>query len=494
MTQTVAIPLWLFVLILLFAVITFASHFLFPSVRWFFRRRLERAVARLNTRLERPIQPFKLARRYDMIQRVIYDPEVARAVSEHARAQGIPENVAFEEARRYAREIVPSFSAFTYFGFAIRAARFLSNALYRVRLGQMDEAALRAIDPDATVIFVMNHRSNMDYVLVTYLAAERSALSYAVGEWARVWPLSRLIRAMGAYFIRRRSRNDLYRRVLACYVRLATRAGVTQAMFPEGGLSLTGALMPPKLGLLKYIVDGAEPGGRDVVFVPVALNYDQVLEDRNLIAAAQGQGRGFNVRIGLIAMRSLHQLWRRITGRYHRFGYAAVSFGRPVSLAALRAETGAQTDPTRPLARRLMAEIGRIVPVLPVPLVSWLLLRDGAMDRAGIERAVSRVLRERPEAHVHLPRRNRDYAVEVGLRQLTRRGLVRLGADGRYHPQESARSLMEFYANSIRHLMPGGDLPAGSREAPGEEPGDGSGNGSGGRSGAADGAAGAGPV
>ena len=40
-------------LILAFAAVTFASHFLFPSVRWFFRRRMERAVARLNERLER---------------------------------------------------------------------------------------------------------------------------------------------------------------------------------------------------------------------------------------------------------------------------------------------------------------------------------------------------------------------------------------------------------------------------------------------------------
>ena len=103
----------------------------------------------------------------------------------------------------------------------------------------------------------MNHRSNMDYVLVTYLAAERSALSYAVGEWARVWPLSRLIKAMGAYFIRRKSRNVLcIARSLARYVRLATDGGVMQAVFPEGGLSLDGALAEPKLGILKYIVEG----------------------------------------------------------------------------------------------------------------------------------------------------------------------------------------------------------------------------------------------
>lgn len=45
MFRSVELPLWFFLLIVLFATVTFASHFLFPSVRWFFRRRLERAVA-----------------------------------------------------------------------------------------------------------------------------------------------------------------------------------------------------------------------------------------------------------------------------------------------------------------------------------------------------------------------------------------------------------------------------------------------------------------
>jgi glycerol-3-phosphate O-acyltransferase len=65
-------------------------------------------------------------------------------------------------------------------------------------------------------------------------------VSYAVGEWARVWPLSALIRSMGAYFIRRGSRNALYRKVLARYVQMATEEGTTQAMFPKAGCRWTG--------------------------------------------------------------------------------------------------------------------------------------------------------------------------------------------------------------------------------------------------------------
>ena len=172
MFQTVQLPLWLFILILLFAAVTALSHFLLPSVRWFFRRRMERVVARLNERLERPIEPFKLLRRHDMILRLSYDAKVVEAVAARAQEAGIPEDVAFQEAQRYAREIVPSFSASAYFGVAIKRARWISQGFYRVRLGYFDEGAIAKIDPESTVVFIMNHRSNMDYVLVTYLAAE----------------------------------------------------------------------------------------------------------------------------------------------------------------------------------------------------------------------------------------------------------------------------------------------------------------------------------
>ena len=139
----------------------------------------------------------------------------------------------------YAREIVPSFNAYAYFRIGYSLARNIARFLYRVRLGYSDEEGLAAIPPKSTVVFLMNHRSNMDYILVGYLAAEKAAISYAVGEWARIWPLQQLVRSMGAYFVRRNSHDALYRKVLERWVAMATEAGVTQAVFPEGG-SFTG--------------------------------------------------------------------------------------------------------------------------------------------------------------------------------------------------------------------------------------------------------------
>ncbi|WP_170606027.1 1-acyl-sn-glycerol-3-phosphate acyltransferase [Ruegeria arenilitoris] len=443
MTRTVELPLWLFVLILVFAAITFASHFLFPSVRWFFRRRLERAVARLNERLQRPIQPFKLAGRHDMIQRLIYDPRVSKAVQKHAIDTGVPEAVASEQAQRYAREIVPSFSAFAYFSFAIRLARLLSNAFYNVRLTYQDEAAINSIDPDATVVFVMNHRSNMDYVLVTYLAASRSALSYAVGEWARVWPLSRLIRAMGAYFIRRKSGSDLYRQVLASYVSHATQAGVTQAMFPEGGLSLTGKLGRPKLGLLKYIIDGTGPEGRDVVFVPVALNYDRVLEDTILTAAAKDSDRRFRARIGVVTRWSVKQLWRRLIGRYKRFGLASVRYGMPISLNSFRKEH--ERDLTTDLARELMQRIASALPFVPLPAACRVLEQHGAISEDDLKTQLLIMAGDELMEGA-------EVAVQDGIDQLVDRRLV-VRERGMLRPSGQRSDLLAYYAASTSTLL-----------------------------------------
>src|SRR5262249_41447050 len=146
--------------------------------------------------------------------------------------------------------------------------------------------------PDATVVFVMNHRSNMDYILAAYLAADQAALSYAVGEWARIWPLSALVRAMGAYFVRRNSKDELYRRVLERYIATATEAGVPQALFPEGGLTRDGLMREPRLGVIDYMMRGFRiEGERDLVFVPLGINYDRVLEDRSLLRALDPEAR-----------------------------------------------------------------------------------------------------------------------------------------------------------------------------------------------------------
>lgn len=454
MWETIAVPVWAVWLTVILAVVALLDRVIGPSVRWYLRRRFNKAVDRLNERLQVKIQPFKLTRRRVLIERLIYDSQVMEAVEAHCAETDMPRDAAMAEVQAYAREIVPSFSAYAYFSIGARVSRWIAQALYRVRLGAFDEEALRAVDPDATVIFVMNHRSNVDYLLVTYLASTQSALSYAVGEWAQIWPLSRLIRAMGAYFIRRRSRNALYRRVLARYVRMATDGGVTQAIFPEGGLSRDGKLAQPKLGLLSYIVNGFDADGtRDVIFVPVGLNYDRVLEDRILLNAQEGPEGKAKFRVSPLTTGGffLRLIWLRVTGRLYRFGYACVSFGRPLSLKDFLAVTADDTQ-VELLGDELTQRIGQVVPVLPVSLLANVLLSKvnpiATIDLKVQAKQMLEDLHARG-AHSHVPRADMDYAIEVGLRMLKLRRIIEETPEG-WAVRDA--EILGYYSSAIEHL------------------------------------------
>jgi glycerol-3-phosphate O-acyltransferase len=453
----------------LLAFVALLDRILVPSVRWYLRRRLDRAIDRLNERLQLRIQPIKIAKRQALIDQLTFDPEVLKAIEDHARDNNVSRAVAQAKAHRYASEIVPSFSAYAYFGVGARLARWLSTFLYRVRLGFVDFDALRAADPDSSVIFVINHRSNMDYVLVTYMASQSSALSYAVGEWARVWLLQNLIRSMGAYFVRRDSGEPLYRKVLSRYVNLAVAGGLTQAMFPEGGLTRDGLLRPPKLGLLSYMVSGFDPNGaRDAVFVPVGINYDRVIEDRiqtAAIATPEGEKPRFKFSAKVLLKFLVHNVSLKLHRHWYRHGYACVSFGLPLSLRAYMRERNLDfrtmdaehrfAEVAR-LGAHLIEKVGAVIPVLPVSLVTTALLHDGdrKMSLFEIKADVAKLIATLKErgAHVHIPRADLDYAIEVGLRMLRLRHLV-TEEGGLFSINPGEITLLRYYANSIAHLL-----------------------------------------
>jgi len=478
MGDSITLPLWQFLLLVLLALWASMTLVLVPSVRWFLRRRVNRVLERVDRHLHIRLQPFKMTKRRVLIDRLVYDPEVLAAMDESLRAEDLPREVALARVERYAHEIVPAFNAYAYFAIGYWISRKVASSLFRLRLGTTDEAGLEGIDPKSTVVFVMNHRSNMDYVMVSYLVASRTALSYAVGEWARIWPLQQLIRAMGAYFVRRRSRDALYRKVLERYVQMATASGVTQAIFPEGGLSRDGKLGPAKLGLLDYMVRDFDPSAeRDVVFVPVGLNYDRTFEDRTLLAsvlhAAEPARRPGRARAVGTTLRFLgRNLWLMLRSRWYRFGYACVNFGSPVSLRAWLLEHGqkkprelekeARIQAVTGLAGDLMGAIGRVVPVLPVALVAEVFLAAGgcALSKLELEARVHRRIEalEAAGAKVYVPRRDRAYAIECGLRLLLLRRLVE-EAEGLFVARVREVELLRYYANSIAHL--GAPAPAG---------------------------------
>ena len=467
MAHHVAIPFWLFLIVAALALWAFVEHFLTPGLRWFFRRRVNEVIQEINTRLKIEIPSFKLTRREVVIDRLFHDPAVQRAAQLWRTESGTSGEEAKRKVDRYAREIVPSFNAYLYFRVGYRCAKAGAKFLYRVRLGYSDDLALASVNPKSSVVFVMNHRSNMDYILVAFLAAERTALSYAVGEWARTWPLQTLLRALGAFFVRRNSKDALYRAVLQRYVQMATEAGVCQAVFPEGGLTKDGKLRTPKLGLLDYMVKNFDPNGeRDLVFVPVGVNYDRVLEDRTLVLKQNDHvvppGMGFALFTSFKFL--LKNLWRMVTGRWYRFGYACVNFGPPLSMRRYVADNNINF-PTlgeeqrhaevENLGRRVMDEIGKVIPVTPVALVASVFAQnaDKSFSELELKFAAFALMTklEAKGAHLYVPRENHDYAITVGLRMLILRDLVN-ETDGLYAARASEMTLLRFYANSIAHF------------------------------------------
>ena len=468
MSDGVAIPAWLLVVMAALAVWVLYEHAVAPALRFLVTHPANQVIDELGERLRIGIRPFQRTKRQALIHSLLADGRVQAAAEKYARENDLTLSAALRKVERYAREIVPAFNAYLYFRIGYWIGRWIARSLYRVRIGYIDSEGIAIVGSDATVVFVMNHRSNMDYVLAAYLAADQAALSYAVGEWARIWPLSALVRAMGAYFVRRDSKDELYRRVLERYIVMATEAGVPQAVFPEGGLTRDGFIREPKLGVIDYMMRGFRiEGERDLVFVPLGINYDRVLEDRSLLrsidpgAPGVGRPRALWNTVSFVA-RNLRLM---LKSEWHRFGYACVNFGAPVSMRAYCGSRGVDFQrlpgeerrrATAALGGHLMRSVGRIVPIVPVPLMATVFVHNperrlSSLElKAEVERLIERL--ERSAAHVYVPRRDLDYALDVGLRMLLMRHLVDEN-EGIYLAREKELPLLRYYANSIAHLL-----------------------------------------
>jgi glycerol-3-phosphate O-acyltransferase len=415
------------------------------------------------------IDRFKLASRSHVRDRLLGDEPIAAAVRRHAAEQGTTEDQAWGLVRGYIREIVPFFNAVAYFQIGYRAAGWLLRLFYKVSVDLQPEAHVPLRD-DAVLLYVMNHRSNADYVLVSYALAGQVAISYAVGEWARAFPLEVVFKAFGSYFIRRRYREPLYHVVLERYVQLITREGVTQGIFVEGGLTRDGRLRAPKIGLLDYVLGiGRDPAYAERLYVvPVAVNYDRVLEDRSLLRelqiAAGGRRTSRLAQTWEVGRYLTSNVARVLSRRIRRYGRAAVVVGAPLALAPWFArngdlftlEKGERLARVQRLCDELLARVGELIPVTAVPLVcaavqsfdSDFIARDALLERIGEMHSALRELNARGL-------RDDQSSAEVFDRAWVMLRMRRVLAETRegYLVLPRGRPLVSYYANSVAHLL-----------------------------------------
>jgi glycerol-3-phosphate O-acyltransferase len=403
-----------------------------------------------------------------------------------------------ERVEQYIDEIVPAFSLTAYFEFGMRLARAAIGAVYRPVIVTPPPR----LAENATAVFLINHRSNFDYVVVSWALARQVAISYAVGEWARVFPLDALFKAFGGFFVRRGFPDPLYHAVLRRYLQLITRRGVTQGIFPEGGLTRDGALRAPKVGLLDSLLQLTEEC--ELYFVPVGINYDRVLEDEVLLAELRGRERpptaaekvrGALRLLWILPWRVAVNALRVATGRLQRHGYVAVAFGTPIRFRDLpqwrevaRLPDEQRRARVKDIAALLMERIARAIPATPVPLVaraaldlsceaseSELLARVRELRRrleeSGVPLAMGREFDAQRRARAELRddlARTRDLArlegellageedeeiLRLGLRRLVQRGAL-TARHGRVSagPHARGRDLLAYYARSLAAL------------------------------------------
>jgi glycerol-3-phosphate O-acyltransferase len=440
----------------------------------FITKRINRSALRSVRERGSRVERFKLTSRKSIRETLLADEEIAKAVAYHVHESGLPNEQVWRKVHGYIDEIVPFFNILAYYRFGYYASRMLLHLFYKVSAEQHGNRGASSLPDDAIVVYLMNHRSNADYVLVGYVLTGKVAISYAVGEWARAFPLEHIFKSFGSYFVRRKFREPLYHKVLERYVQLITRNGVTQGIFPEGGLSRDGKLRSSKIGLLDYLIGVArDPAYRNRIhLVPVAINYDRVLEDRSLLRElAVTRGERTPPKRKQFAEVMSYLWWnagRIAVRRWKRYGRAAVTIGEPVPLEPWLLEQEADGEGLFDIPRHerlarvqvlcdeMMSRIGAIIPVTPVTLAcaaiqsldSDFIPRGKLIERMSDMRDVLGELNARTirsEGPI-------EETFDRAWKMLSMRKILMETADG-YAVMPKNRTLVSYYANSIAHLL-----------------------------------------
>lgn len=337
------------------------------------RDELLRALkAKRRTLTGPPLRP----RRW-FINEVMGDDALDHHLCRIAAELGKPADEVRELAQRYVREIAADLDYTT----IELLDRLLSRAFTRIFDSfQVDEAGLaraKELAGEGPVVFVPNHKSHADYLILSHILYHHgmTAPHIAAGINLEFWPLGPIFRRGGAFFIRRAFRdNPLYKAVLETYLKVLLKEGYSQEFFIEGGRSRTGKLLKPKKGMLTMLHSAAAAGGvKNLRFIPVAITYDRVIEQKSYEHELEG---GAKQKERTTQVLGLTKFLKR--GSY-RYGSIYIRFGEPVSAIAGEADAAKIEQ----LAYRICHQINRRLIATPAAIAACAFL-------AGARRGVTR--------------------------------------------------------------------------------------------------------
>lgn len=339
-----------------------------------------------------------LSHRRNLVKGLVHAPLVRQAIAEEAEREKISPAKAEAQALKYGNEIASDF-AYTAIRFLEVVLSWFWNKLYEgIKVNHIE--GVQDIAQGHEVIYVPCHRSHIDYLLLSYLLF-RNGLTpphIAAGINLNMPVIGGLLRRGGAFFMRRTFKgNPLYTSVFNEYLHTLFSRGFPVEYFVEGGRSRTGRMLHPKTGMLAITLRSFLRSSRlPIVFVPVYIGYERVLEGRTYLGELRGASK---------KKESIFDIFKVIGALKLRFGSVAVNFGEPIKLAEFldqqqpdwRAqELGPQfrpawlNDTTNRLAVRIARHLNDAAAINPVNLVALALLSTSrlALD----ERALTRVL------------------------------------------------------------------------------------------------------
>lgn len=344
-----------------------------------------------------------------------------------------------------------------------RMGRWLTRS-YEVDVDTSSLADLAELSRRHSLVFLPNHRSYLDPLVLRVATSGYDLPSnYTLGGAnLALWPLSELGRRSGLIFIRRSSRDDpVYPAMLRLYLGFLLRQHANLEWYFEGGRTRTGKLRPPRMGVLRYLVDAfrADDGASDDAYlVPVSIVYDQQHE----VSALSHEETG-----GTKTPESLMWVFRFARAQGRRRGRAHVRFGPPLSLreALADAQTRADSDDLTAVVPRIAFEVAHRInaatPITPAALVAF-----GLLDNDGRAMTLAETLDVLEPLVAYVRRRRLPLTADVdlgrpeGLRRalatLVREGVV-VEYDGGLEPVYAVAPDRQheaaFYRNTVTHYF-----------------------------------------
>ena len=280
--------------------------------------------------------------------------------------------VAREKAEQYLREIAATHSPYVIDLIANAIHKLYSQGYGAIRYSEDDVKRLAALGSGDPVVFLPSHRSNLDRLSLQFMLWENDfpPNHTAGGINLNFFPVGPLVRRTGVFFIRRSFKdNPLYKVVLRSYLDYLVEKRFPLEWYMEGGRSRSGKLLPPRLGLLSYVVDSMRRGkAEDLQLIPVSIAYDQIHDVPDYAREAQGKDK---------ERESLGWLLKAVRSLRRRYGDIHIRFGEPVSARSMLGTIDPADETSvdlQKLAFEVMYRIGQVTPITPTALVSVALL------------------------------------------------------------------------------------------------------------------------